>query len=51
LLGRDRNVVGREAGYCQYNLVAVVGQPFDVVGRIVVLGSPLGGFREVKEAV
>ena len=42
LLGRDRNFVGREAGYRQRDLVAVFAQPFDVVGRIVVLGQRAG---------
>ena len=51
LLGRDRNFVGREAGHRQRNLVAVFAEPFDVVGRIVVLASALGGFREVEKAV
>ena len=52
LLGRDRDFVGREAGHRQRDLVAVFAEPFDVVGRIVVLASALGGhFREVEKAV
>ena len=51
LLGRHRDFVGREAGHRERYLVAVVAEPFDVIGRVVVLGRPLGGFREVKKAV
>ena len=42
---------GAEARYRQRNLVAVLSQPFDVVGRVVVLAGPLGHFREVEKAI
>src|SRR5450631_3146547 len=51
LLGRHRDLVGREAGNHQRNLVAVVAAPFDVVGGIIVLASAPGGFNEVEKAV
>src|SRR5205823_2376935 len=51
LFGRDRNIIRRETGHRQRYLVAVFGQPFDVVGRVIVLADALGHFREVEEAV
>lgn len=44
-------IIGRKTCGCQRDLVAVIRQPFDVVGRIVILARPLGHSREVKEAV
>jgi hypothetical protein len=32
LLGRHRDIVGRKTGNRERNLVAVVAEPFDVVG-------------------
>ena len=51
LLGRHRDIVGRKAGNRERNLVAVVADPFDVVGGIVVLAGALGSFNEVEKAV
>ena len=51
LLGCNRDFVRREASHRQRNLISVVAKSFDVVGRVVVLGCALGGFREVEKAV
>src|SRR6266566_7600607 len=51
LLGRDRNLIGRETGNRHRDLVAILGKPFDVVRRVAVLGGALGCFNEVKEAI
>ena len=52
LLGGDRNFVGREAGHRERDLVAVFAEPFDVIGRIVVLASVLGSrLGEVEKAI
>jgi hypothetical protein len=42
VLGGDRNLLRGEAGNRKRNLVAVFVEPFDVVGRVVVLASALG---------
>jgi hypothetical protein len=39
VLGGYGNFLRREAGDCKRNLVAVVVEPFDVVGRVVVLAA------------
>src|SRR4029078_1250711 len=51
LFGRYRDIVGRKTGNCERNLVAVVAEPFDVVGRVIILAGPLGSFNEVEKAV
>ena len=51
LLGRDRDFVGRKAGHRERDLVAVFAEPFDVVGRIVVLARALGGLGEIEKAI
>jgi len=51
VLGGDGNFLRREAGNRKRNLVAVFVEPFDVVGRVVVLASALGHFGKVKKAV
>ena len=51
LLGRDRDLIRREARHRQRDLVAVVGMSFDVVGRIAFFGGPLGPFDKVEQAV
>ena len=47
LLGRHRDFVGAN-WQPPANLVAVVAEPFDVIGGGVVLAGALGGFNEVK---
>ncbi len=42
---------GREAGDRQRDLVAVFGQPFDVVGRIAFVGGPLGRLDKVEQTI
>src|ERR1700733_3561655 len=51
LLGRKRDLVGRKAGKRKLNLVAVLAEPFDVVGGIVVLAGTLCRFNEVEKAI
>ena len=51
LLGRDRDLVRREARHRQRDLVTVVGEAFDVVGRITFFRGPLGRLGEVEQAI
>jgi hypothetical protein len=51
LLGSDGNLVGRETGDRQRDLVPVIRQTFDVVRGIGFLGGPLGRFGEVKQTI
>src|SRR6267143_5270502 len=51
LFGSDGNLVSREAGDGERNLIAVFAQPLDVVGRVVILAGALRGFNEVEKAV
>jgi hypothetical protein len=37
--------------HSQRDLVAVLGQPFDVVGRITFVRGPLGRLGEVEQAI
>jgi hypothetical protein len=50
-VGRDRDFVGRETRYSQRDLVAVLGQAFDIVGRITFVRGALGGLDEVEQAI
>jgi hypothetical protein len=51
LLGRDRDFVGRETRHRQRDLVAVLSQALDVIGRITFVGGPLGRLGEVEQAI
>src|SRR6476620_9570550 len=51
IFGRHRNLVRRKPGHRQRNLIAVVGEPFDIVGRVVILASALGDLGKVEKAV
>src|ERR1700730_14444821 len=51
LLGSDRDFVGRETRHSQRDLVAVLSQSFDVVGRITFVRGPLGRLDKVEQAI
>src|SRR4051794_32043661 len=51
LLGSHRDFVGCKARNRKRNLVAILAETFDVVGRIVVLAGTLCRFNEVEKAV
>src|SRR6185436_2929875 len=51
LLGGNGNLVGREAGDGERNLIAVFAQPLDIVGRVIILARALRGFDQVEKAV
>src|SRR5450631_153984 len=51
LLGGDRNLVLRETGDRQLDLVPVFGQPLNVVRGGGLLGGPLCRFDEVEQTI
>ena len=51
LLCSDRDFIRRKTRDRQRDLVAVLGQPFDVVGRITFVGGPLGRLGEVEQTI
>src|SRR4051812_32368986 len=46
LLGRDRHLVGAEAGQRQGDSIMILAGPLDVVRRVIVLAVPANGFVE-----
>jgi hypothetical protein len=51
LLCSDRDFIGRESRNCQRDLVTVLREAFDVVGRVAFIGAALGGLGEVEKTI